>query len=94
MGYVFWIIGVVILLNAFTMTAENSIHQIYVQLQFLTAAVCIGCGQIVITANAMFENVILTKILNNIKKELEEIKSYFCSTVNSEQKDNNNSAEK
>ena len=73
MGYVFWIIGVVILLNAFTMTAENSIHQIYVQLQFLTAAVCIGCGQIVITTSAMFEKAFLGKMLKSIREELEEI---------------------
>lgn len=79
MGYVFLIIGIVILLNAFTITAENSIHQIYVQLQFLTAAVCIGCGQIVITSSSMFEKVFLGKMLKSIKDELEVINTKLSS---------------
>lgn len=53
MGYVFWIIGTLIIFNAVSSTAETSIHQIYIQLQYLTGFISIGLGHIIIKLNGI-----------------------------------------
>lgn len=69
MGYILSTIGFLILIGAFCSNADNSIHQIYVQLQYLTAFLLIGCGQIIITLNCKLTK--LNQNLNNINSILE-----------------------
>jgi hypothetical protein len=68
MGYVFWLLGGCIFMYTFTLSASSSIHQIYVQLLYITSFLLMGCGQIIIT---------LSRKLSDMNNKFEAIEAHL-----------------
>lgn len=75
MNIIFYIIGICILITAFlnSSTVESAVHQIYVQLQYLTAIFLIGFGHLFTCINKK-ENTKTNNIEEKILPSKEEIK--------------------